>query len=80
MPATVLVVVTGLFEGYVWCRKRDRGSALILSAIPMATVAVSFHVAHFSPSVWFTYFDVGHVIMCVCALVMMFGVERMRFL
>ena len=56
-----------------------RGSQLILAAILVATVAAAVQVSRFSPSVWFTFLDVGHVLMCVCALVMMRGVERMAF-
>lgn len=74
-----LVVVVGLFEGYVLAKTRDAGSRLVLSAIPLAMVAVSAHLAEFSPSVWFTYFDFGHLLMCVAAFVMMRGVEQMRF-
>lgn len=74
-----LVVVTGLFEGYVLYKTRDAGSRLILSAIPIAVVAVLAHLTHFSPSVWFTYFDIGHILMCLAALTMMRGVEKMRF-
>ena len=72
-----LLVVVGLFEGYVFAKTRDAGSRLILAAILVATVAAAVQVSRFSPSVWFTFLDVGHVLMCVCALVMMRGVERM---
>lgn len=74
-----LVVVVGLFEGYVLFRTRDAGSRLILSAIPLGMLAVGAHLLHFSPSVWFTYFDIGHVLMCIAALMMMRGVEKMKF-
>lgn len=74
-----LVVVVGLFEGYVLAKTRDAGSRLILSSIPLAVVAVAAHLAEFSPSVWFTYFDIGHLLMCAAALAVMRGVERMQF-
>lgn len=74
-----LVIVVGLFEGFVLLKTRDPGSRLILSAIPMAIVAVVVHLTNFSFSVWFTYFDIGHILMCVAALMMMRGVEQMRF-
>jgi hypothetical protein len=74
-----LVVVVGLFEGYVYYRRRDPGSRLILLAIPVAAVAVAAHLAHFSVSVWFTYFDIGHVLMCVGAYMMLRGAEAMRY-
>lgn len=73
-----LLVVVGLFEGYVWRLKRDPGSARILWAIPVAALAVGLHLMHFSPSVWFTYFDIGHLLMCVCAWLVYRGAENMR--
>lgn len=74
-----LLVVVCIFEGYVFAKTRDAGSRLILSAIPLAAVAAGAHVAKFSFSVWFTFFDIGHVLMCICAWVMMRGAERMQF-
>jgi hypothetical protein len=73
-----LLIVVGLFEGYVFWKKRDPGSRLLLLAIPLAAVAAAAHLAKFSFSVWFTFFDIGHVLMCVCALLMMRGAEMMR--
>lgn len=72
-----LLIVVGLFEGYVYRKKRDPGSRLILLAIPLAAVAAAAHLAKFSFSVWFTFFDIGHVLMCICAWSMMLGAERM---
>jgi len=72
-----LLIVVGLFEGYVYRKKRDAGSRLILLAIPLAAVAAVAHVAKFSFSVWFTFFDIGHILMCLCAWMMMLGAERM---
>lgn len=72
-----LLIVVGLFEGYVFWKKRDAGSRLLLSAIPIAAVAAAVHLAKFSFSIWFTFFDIGHILMCVSALMMMRGVEKM---
>lgn len=72
-----LLIVTGLFEGFVYRKKNDAGSRLILLAIPLAAIAAGVHLAKFSFSVWFTYFDIGHVLMCVCAWMMMRGAEQM---
>lgn len=74
-----LLIVVGLFEGFVFYKKRDGGSVLILSAIPLAAIAVLAHLTFFSFSVWFTYFDIGHVLMCLCILFMVRGAERMKF-
>jgi Family of unknown function (DUF6962) len=74
-----LLIVVGLFEGYVFRKTRDVGSRLILAAVLVATVAAAVQVTRFSLGVWFPYLDVGHVLMCACALLMMRGVERMAF-
>ena len=74
-----LVVVVGLFEGYVFAKTRDPGSRSVLAAVLVATVAALVHAARVSPSVWFTFFDVGHVLMGLGALLLMRGVERMAF-
>lgn len=73
-----LLVVVGMFEGYVFRKKHDPGSRLLLLAIPLAAIAAAAHLAKFSFSVWFTFFDIGHVLMCVCALMMMYGAEKME--
>ena len=74
-----LMIVVGLFEGFVYWKTRDAGSRLILLAIPIMIVAVVVHLAYFSFSVWFTYFDIGHVLMCMACWSMMLGAERMQF-
>ncbi|MCB9306797.1 MAG: hypothetical protein H6565_09380 [Lewinellaceae bacterium] len=72
-----LLIVVSLFEGYVYRKRKDAGSKLILLAIPLAALAAALHLAKFSFSVWFTYFDIGHILMCICAWMMMLGAERM---
>lgn len=72
-----LLIVVGLFEGYVYKKKRDAGSLRVLLAIPLAAIAAIAHVAKFSFSVWFTFFDIGHVLMCICAWMILRGAEQM---
>jgi hypothetical protein len=74
-----LLIVVGLFEGYVFVKTRDAGSRAILGAVLVAAVAALVHGARLSLSVWFTFFDIGHVLMCAGVLLLMRGVERMAF-
>jgi len=41
-----------------------RRNVLTLWAIALAALAVVPHLLKFSPSPWFCYFDIGHVLMC----------------
>ena len=72
-----LLIVIGLFEGFVYKKVKDAGSRYVLLALPLAVLAAAVHLARFSFSVWFTFFDIGHVLMCICALMIMRGAEKM---
>lgn len=47
------------------CSGNPERKRLTLWGIGMAALAVMPHVMKFSVSTWFTYFDLGHVLMCV---------------
>lgn len=49
---------------------------LTLWAIGLSAVAVVPHLLKFSPSPWFCYFDIGHVLMCGALWVFMLAAER----
>jgi len=59
-----LLIVVGLLEAYLFRRTRHRGSAMSLMAIGLAVLAVLPHLFKYSPSPWFTYFDLGHILLC----------------
>jgi hypothetical protein len=73
-----LVGLVTTFEGYVYRRTGDAGSRLVLLSVPLAALAVLPHLFKFSLHTWFTYFDIGHLLMCASLWVMMLGAERVR--
>lgn len=73
-----LLLVTGGMELFVWIKKRDRGSLFLLANIGIAVVAVSFHLLHFSFCRWFTYFDIGHIVLCFGMWTVMRGAETLK--
>lgn len=59
-----LLLVVGVVETSLWRRRQLKSSAYMLMAIPFAVMAAAVHVAKFSLSPWFTFFDIGHVFVC----------------
>ncbi|MCB0554540.1 MAG: hypothetical protein KDD02_13405 [Phaeodactylibacter sp.] len=72
---TMIGLVTTL-EAYQFLYKHDPGSRLILLSIPLSALAVLPHLAKWSPSVWFTYWDVGHLLACASLWAILLGAER----
>ncbi len=73
-----LLGLMGPLEGLVYRRRSDPGSRLLLWSLPLAVVAVIPHIVKWSPSIWFTYFDVGHVVLYPCFGLMLLGAERVK--
>ncbi len=73
-----LLVVMGMLQTYIYQKTRCRGSLILLAAIPVAVLAVLPHVFKFSPSVWFTHFDIGHLFMCAAVWVLWKGAEGVK--
>ncbi len=65
-------------EGYVFARRKDPGSRLLLFSVPVAVVALVPVLLKWSPSVWFSYFDVGHVLLYGCFWLMYRGALHLR--
>ena len=55
-----------------------RRNVLTIWAIALAALAVVPHLLKFSPSPWFCYFDIGHVLMCGAIWVFMLAAERLE--
>lgn len=73
--AAVLLGILMPIEAGLWRRYRTEGSRLLLSALPVAVLAVVPHLLKWSPSVWFTYFDVGHLFVCGALWFILLGAE-----
>ena len=59
-----LVLIIGTLEGWMFYKTRRRSSLYMLYSILFAAAAAGAHVAKISPNTWFTFFDIGHVLMC----------------
>jgi hypothetical protein len=59
-----LLLMVGGVEGYLHYKNPRSCSRYLLLSIPFAVLAAVAHVAKFSLCRWFTYFDIGHVLVC----------------
>lgn len=70
----LLLIVTSL-EFYRWRKLHDTSSGYILIGISLAVAAVLVHILKWSLGVWFTFFDIGHVLLCGTMLMICKGAE-----
>lgn len=75
--AIAMVGFVAPIEIYLLRKYKASGSNLLLWSLPVAVLAVLPHVFKWSPSVWFTYFDVGHLILCVSLWLILRGAIRL---
>lgn len=71
--AAGLLLVVAPLEILLLTRQGHTGSRYTLTGIGWLVLAVLPHVLKISLGVWFTYFDIAHVAMCVAILCMMRG-------
>lgn len=65
-------------QASVFAKRRDPGSRLLLWSLPVAILSFIPVVLKWSPDIWFTYFDLGHVLLYPFFWIMMLGTERMK--
>jgi hypothetical protein len=68
-----LLGVVAPFHGWVYYKTRDRGSAFILLAVGLASVAALFYMNKVSIHTWFNYLDISHTVMAIAAFVFYLG-------
>jgi hypothetical protein len=68
-----LLGVVAPFDGWVYYKTRDRGSAFILLAVGLASVAALFYMNKVSLHTWFNYLDISHTMMAIAAFVFYLG-------
>jgi hypothetical protein len=68
-----LLGVVAPFHGWVYYKTRDRGSAFILLAVGLASVAALFYMNKVSLHTWFNYLDISHTMMAIAAFVFYLG-------
>ena len=70
-----LLVIMPL-EILLWVKTRAQGSREILWGILLLIGAVLAHILKISFGVWFSFFDVAHLILCAAMWKMMLGAEK----
>ncbi len=70
-----MLLVVGLLEGYLLWKTGRPTHRYILLSLPFAVAGALVHVLKFSPSIWFNFFDVGHVLICGTIWMIMRGAE-----
>jgi hypothetical protein len=73
------LIVVFLFELFIYSRKRDPGSKLILYGVGVSACAAVVHLTKFSLHTWFNYFDLSHMFMTLSAFVFYKGITRIDF-
>lgn len=68
-----LLGVVAPFHLWVYSKTRDRGSAFILLAVGLASVAALFYMNKVSFHTWFNYLDISHTVMAMAAVVFYLG-------
>ncbi len=66
-----MVLIVGTLEGWMYYKTRQKTHLYMLYSILFAAAAAGAHIAKFSPNTWFTFFDIGHVLMCGSILMIM---------
>lgn len=66
-------------EIYVYRKRRDPGSRLLLWSILLTIISGLPIWAKWSPSVWFTYFDVAHVLLLGSLMAILLAAEQMQW-
>ena len=75
--AVALLGIMAPIEALLYARHRAPGSRQLLLSLPVAVLAVLPHLIKWSPSIWFTYFDVGHIILCGSLWLILRGAESL---
>ncbi len=58
--------------------QNDPGSRLFLWSLPVAVLAVVPHLLKWSPGIWFTYFDIGHIVLLGSLWLMLRGTAALN--
>lgn len=68
-----LLAIVAPFHLWVYYKTRDRGSAFILLAVGIASIAALFYMNKVSFHTWFNYLDISHTAMAIAAFVFYLG-------
>lgn len=74
-----LLLSCGL-ELYIYIKRKDQGSKLILYGVLVSLGAAIAHIGKISLHTWFNYFDLSHMFMAASCYVFYLGVRKMTFI
>jgi len=73
-----LLVIVFSFELFIYVKKRDEASKLILIAIGISALPALVHLLKFSFGRWFNYNDIAHVLMALASYVFYLGARKIK--
>lgn len=73
-----MLLVVAPLEIRTFAKNRSQTSKYILQGILLLIVAVTAHIVKISAGVWFCFFDIAHLMMCVAIRAFMLGAIRLE--
>jgi len=73
------LLVVFVFECFIYIKKKDPGSLMMMFAIGVSTLAAVVHMSKFSIHTWFNYFDLSHVFMAAGSYLFYLGATKIKF-
>ncbi len=73
-----LLIIVFSFELYIYIKKKNRESKLLLVAVGISAVAAIVHLTEFSIHRWFNYNDLAHVFMALSAYLFYLGAKEIQ--
>jgi hypothetical protein len=77
--ATYGLLLAFFLELFIYMKRKDPGSKLILWGVVVSAGAAITHIGKFSIHPWFNYFDLSHMFMAASCYVFYRGVKLMTF-
>lgn len=73
-----LLAIVFSFELYIFIKKRNEESRILLIAVGVSALPAIVHLSKFSIDRWFNYNDIAHVLMAVAAYVFYLGAIKVH--
>jgi hypothetical protein len=74
--AYTYLLILGISEFRMLRKYKNRSSHLLLLSLGFVIAAAIAHASKFSLGIWFTYFDIGHVLVCGSVWYVMLAVDE----
>ncbi len=73
-----LLVVVFSFELFIYRKKKNEESKLLLIAVGISAIAATVHLSQFTVHRWFNHNDFAHVLMAMAAYVFYLGAKQIK--